>query len=341
MVDFGEGNNSFTAEKNSSVSVWDEASLKFGSGNDTIKLTDCDDVDFDDGGFYTGNGNDVFTAHNVKDMDGVLNMGGGNDVLKLTGSTYFETEIFDMGDGNDSVHINKGSLLAIDMMDEDLRYGGITFGAGNDTLVLDGMLKLTNMSDFSHGNFDMLTGLENISGSGQLVLENIQQLDSALVDDLIEAGITIVQVPNVWAFYDDGRPENSDDTMKTARTVLYDSDYAVWLNGGNWGDGSNCPTDTVDWFRLDIGGSSDITTKHKLFLNDPYVWHDGFVKLDVYDRNGSFVKNISPEDYSRYSDAMIDLKEFGNGTFYLKFSIEGGNCGAMNFGVSTESEWYD
>ena len=273
-------------------------------------------------------------------------MGAGNDTVNITGNTFWSSGYLNMGDGDDTVCIGKGSVLELDGMDDDNDgMSGINFGAGNDTLVLDGLLKLSYSEYYSNSQFSMLSGLEKVSGSGQLAVDDINLLDSVLVDDLIEAGITVAQIPNIWAYYAGGRPENSDDTLASASEVAYNEDHDVWLNGMNWGDWANCPIDTVDWFRLDIGGSSDITTKHTLFVDNAYSWLAGAIKLDVYNQDGTFLKNISPDEYSHMSDygmgAAVDLKEFGNGTYYLKFSVQSSNCGAVCFGVGTESEWYD
>ena len=72
----------------------------------------------------------------------------------------------------DTLHIEAGAELREDDFD---------FGAGNDTLIIDGIFYL--------GGEEPVKNLENISGSGEVVIYN--DIDEDVAEKFRNAGITV------------------------------------------------------------------------------------------------------------------------------------------------------
>ena len=196
-IDFGSGGNtveiknggffsteSYFSDSDNNYENWwnriDEnggiSRITFGSGADKIiisgKSAVTENGDEDDWGcmesfeIVTGGGNDEITLKKggtiflMSCVDDSYNMQGGNIL---------------MGDGDDTFKLEAGSMAEF--------MGVLDCGAGNDTLIIDGTLKI--FSDYA------FTDIENISGSGRVIIVSPYVSDD-FISRLKSCGIEVI-----------------------------------------------------------------------------------------------------------------------------------------------------
>jgi hypothetical protein len=316
-LDFGAGNNTLTVNKGSYFEIDD--GLSAGSGNDTVKV--------------------VGAGFEVNDN---CDLAAGNDKFIVTGNGEAILPYLNTGAGDDVIQIDAGSVIKFDY-DEDSSKYGLNMGDGNDTLILNGKMILDYNTYYGNPKSkDWFAGIEKISGTGSVYVETGVDYPKYINDSVIEkfenAGIEVHYAPNAWAYSGN---ENKDDTLGNATVVKYDWEYDVWVNGSPiWEDAA---IDRVDWFQLNIGGDSGISTQDTLFVCNGYVM-GGIINLDVCDKNGNVIKKVDGSvlnESNNFCAPVLDLNALGNGTYYLKFSMEADsmNCGAVDFAVCNRKEW--
>ena len=88
--------------------------------------------------------------------------------------------MIDFGDGDDTLEIDEGAALSAHELN---------FGSGNDTLVLNGLLQINR----SNQSEDILSGLENVSGNGQLwIAGGLDGISEDTLGKFEAAGIEVV-----------------------------------------------------------------------------------------------------------------------------------------------------
>ena len=171
--------------------------ITFGSGNDTIKLAGKKpfsyDYDADNFGVIStfeidmGAGNDVIDLSsggwitlcgtvdsNYNSHGGNILLGDGNDSLIMrAGSAIDAYGVIDFGSGDDKFTVAAGADIALG--------GQLDFGEGNDSITIDGKLTVWGYENFA--------GLENISGSGEIVIRGLVEDD--LVKKFEDAGLKV------------------------------------------------------------------------------------------------------------------------------------------------------
>ena len=150
-------------------------------------------------------------AKNLANVNKVTVTKGYSEINQFTGTT-----------GNDTVTLNKGSVLAVKE--------GMVFGAGNkDTLKINGTLVLYSKN---------ITGLEKISGSGEIAVtdEVAGKLDLNF-ENLLKLGSTVENFKGKDI-------EHADNTVKNA--IVWDGaeEFNGWL-----GKAVDCE-DTVDFIKF-------------------------------------------------------------------------------------------
>ena len=113
-----------------------------------------------------------------------ISFGDGNDTLQLDGNyAYLDSSEGDgktlFGAGNDKMILSDGSVL-------ENYYGTLTldFGSGTDTMTFNGDVEV-------YADQLVITGLENITGTGSLVLNNGCTLDDETKAKFEKAGICV------------------------------------------------------------------------------------------------------------------------------------------------------
>ena len=100
--------------------------------------------------------------------------------VRWTCSGGWGDSVIDFGDGDDTLEIDEGAALSAHELD---------FGSGNDTLVLNGLLQINRSNPYD----DILSGLENVSGNGQLwIAGGLDGISQGTLDKFAAAGITVV-----------------------------------------------------------------------------------------------------------------------------------------------------
>ena len=179
------------------IAFENSAGIDFGAGNDTLDL----------GSYVCLGYSDRMVAEGFSWEDlvaGTLNFGTGNDMFRMREVSECSAKSISFGDGNDTLQLDYNAWLDLNEGD-----GKILFGAGNDKLILDDSSELeasnTLTLDFGSGTDTMtfngdvevyadqlvITGLENITGSGSLVLSYGCTLDDETKAKFEQAGITV------------------------------------------------------------------------------------------------------------------------------------------------------
>ena len=201
---FGNGKNSVQIENETYIKC---DTLQFGDGGNTVDFKTGVDLDTKDLSF--GAGNDTVNLsgrlaadHNYQESDapaminaGIIDTGSGNDLINLGKAGWISADSIMLGDGDDRINLTQGADLNIfDILDfgsgndtlhieagAELREDDFDFGAGNDTLIIDGIFYL--------GGEEPVKNLENISGSGEVVIYN--DIDEDVAEKFRNAGITV------------------------------------------------------------------------------------------------------------------------------------------------------
>ena len=338
-ISLKNGNDTVTVKENVVFEL--DGKLDMGAGNNSLTVNKGSYFDIDDG-LFAGSGNDTVKVIGAGFEVDNIDLAAGNDKFIVSGNGEAILPYLNTGAGDDVIQIDAGSVIKFDY-DEDSSKYGLNMGDGNDTLILNGKIILDYNTYYGNPKSkDWFVGIEKISGTGSVYVETGVDYPKYINDSVIEkfenAGIEVHYAPNAWAYSGN---ESKDDTLGNATVVKYDWEYDVWLNGSpSWEDAA---IDRVDWFQLNIGGDSGISTKDTLFVCNGYVM-GGIINLEVCDKNGNVIKKVDGsalKESNNYCAPVLDLNTLGNGTYYLKFSMDENswNCGAVDFSVCNRKEW--
>ena len=296
-IDMGAGDDQITVYAHSHLNA---NTVRFGKGNDRLILAENGNLDAS--GVYFGAGSDLLQIDKEADLDlqGDLNFGGGDDTLAVGKGAVLVLTGYDELDGSrENPHI-------------------VDFGTGTDSLILNGTL----IVDPAQAE---ISGLEKVSGSGQLLLcgafEEAAEEDFKLFTD---AGIDVINVQqqDIYSdkscFFTDRKTERADDTMKTAAAVTLskksgNAHQNVWLCGQQLADesvfGFADPVDYIkftmnsNWTQLDVFGQGDSS-----------------VNVELRDSRGTVLASISIVD--GISLDLTDLNLVNKATYYVKLSVD-------------------
>ena len=199
-ISLGSGDDKLiipTADDCPGIAFENGAGIDFGAGNDTLDLGS--DVCF---GYSDRMVAEGFSWEDL--VAGTLNFGTGNDMFRMREVSECSAKSISFGDGNDTLQLDHNAWLDLNEGD-----GKILFGAGNDKLILGDSSELeasnTLTLDFGSGTDTMtfngdvevyadqlvITGLENITGSGSLVLVDGCTLDDETKNKFEQSGISV------------------------------------------------------------------------------------------------------------------------------------------------------
>ena len=242
QIDLGGGNNKLTTTANSSTSI-----ISGGAGNDTVSIAGDTDA------AQLGDGNNSFTMTSTG-RTGHYYGGSGNDVLKIAGRVDAEIAL---QEGNNS-------LTVTGHVDGEQIDGEISAGAGNDTIVNSGYLK-------------MVVGV--YLGNGTNVVTN----SKTFIADLT-LGADANTVTNSGTFTGD---IDSSGTLKFTNSGTFagefDSDGALTFNN----------TGTFSATSVTGSGVADTFNNKKMLTGDVFLGagediftNNGTIDGDVFGQNG-------------------------------------------------------
>ena len=311
----GSGNDALTLNANTELVC---ASLDFGTGNDTFQLAAgakfSNTADYEktlairfgagDDKFLIGSGAGV----QIYGTEHLLDFGDGNDTMTLAKNSPVnwvndeslpdaELSRIAFGDGDDALTIDKGGLLNVNVLD---------FGDGNDSLVLNGTLQITRGS---------VAGLENVSGSGQLLLAGLGPVDPDDYRIFTDAGIDVVNLFDNTKGFTNRASEGADNELKKAVSLVkngarYERD--VWLTGETVAaqDDFGC-ADMIDYSKFTM--NRNLTTLEMDIAGD--------YSVELLNAKG---EQLAAEmDLSGYHE--LDLSDLGlvNGTaYYVRITVD-------------------
>jgi hypothetical protein len=302
----GEGNNIISVGANHHLD--EAAGIRFGNGNDTMTVhgfVGCRKI-------YLGNGTNNFTVSNdgcVEVHDGISG-GNGNDTITLSNGGKLCTNnmegMIELGAGNDTINIGAGTKLGTTLLE---------FGDGNDTLILNGVL------DFYPESEEGITGLENLSGKGTVVIHEIMGFSGkSIYDETIarfaNAGHDIINAGNAWMGPSGRAEELADNQFNSARDIGYEDELDLWLCGSS-------AARTLDY------GLCDDVDYIKFVMQDDNEWlyagfgNQGSVNLEIFSSSGTSVANFTCAS----SFAAYDISNLNPGEEYImKFSVAANVC---------------
>ncbi len=308
------GNDKLTFEKNKSRFV---NGIALGDGNDVMKIADSDNKAsydlymIDDGSekaryidFADGNDQLVVGKNNCLDAAELISFGDGDDKMEIADNAKVFTYTnkantgLTFGDGNDTLTIAKNGYL----------YGVPDFGGGNDTLKLEGALRLDSWkNDIS---------LEKVTGKGYLLLSHDENGNLSASESVIkifeDAKIKIVNTisDNVSS----PEKELADNTAAKATALTANSEgFNLWLCGEELASSVEYGmADTADFIKFTKNnetGSLEFDIEGGL---------DGIIVQRV-DAKGNEVL----AEYNNIAELgnVISLSELANGTHYFKISV--------------------
>ncbi len=189
-----------TAESLPGIAFESGAGVSFGAGNDTLDLgagihfgysskleedLGIDSLDMAAGTLDFGTGNDNFRMRSTSDVTAAaIDLGDGNDCLQMDAFSWVmfsDAGSIEFGDGNDSFVFGDGGDATLKAMGSTLT---LDFGSGTDTMTFNGDMKI-------FADQLVITGLENITGSGSLVLVDGCTLDDETKAKFEQSGITV------------------------------------------------------------------------------------------------------------------------------------------------------
>ena len=187
-----------TAESLPGIAFESGAGVSFGAGNDILDLgagihfgysskleeeLGIDSLDMAAGTLDFGTGNDNFRMRSTSDVTAAaIDLGDGNDCLQMDAFSkvmFSDAGSIEFGDGNDSLVFGDGATL--NAMGSPLT---LDFGSGTDTMTFNGDMQI-------FADQLVITGLENITGSGSLVLNYGCTLDDETKAKFEQSGITV------------------------------------------------------------------------------------------------------------------------------------------------------
>ena len=288
--------------------------IDMGSGNDEIILKADSMLELN----LIQNGNNI--------SGGQLVFGDGNDRLILEAGNEWETELccagidfgndddyceigannqvdvygaWNFGSGDDTLIIEEGSLVCLTDYRHDL-----DFGAGNDTLEINGVLSLSGGT---------ISGCENFSGSGEVVFSGMWNIDNDLEEKLLDAGINIIDGQGYSGCM--GTVAELADNDPFLATDLHDVEVGDWEDF--WLCGSSIAAesqyglaDPVDYYIFDKDYRSEAL--------EVYAYGDS-LSIEILDINGN------KTGYELMSDGNFgyksDVTTWNDGRYLIKLSV--------------------
>ena len=310
-IDLGAGNDTMTVGKTRELEA---LGIDMGSGDDKIILKADSMLEINDDG-YDSKGNLVF--------------GDGDDRLIIEAGNEWETELscknIDLGTGADYCEIGKNS--AVDVYrdwnfgsgDDELvieegalicmnGYGhNMDFGDGDDTLELNGTLSLQGGT---------ISDCENISGSGEVVFFNANQIDSDLEEKLLDAGINIVDGQGFSGCMGTASElaDNDPFTGVEINDVEYGGYKSFWLCGSTVAENSIYGlADEVDYYLFEKNSFSQ-----SLIVNINTNNSTGYEIeiLDAYGNNTNYSLMATSDSYE------ANVSSWQNGQYLIKLSVD-------------------
>ena len=200
---------------------------------------------------------------------------GIDSVQKLTIANKCAIDSYNGTDFNDTVTLNKDSVLAV--------ANGLNFGSGIDKFTINGTLILTSAIDFNN------IGLENLTGSGVIVADS-----TVYANTIMQAGskVKLVNLGNTTAGFRGEKLENADNTAKKAVTADWDAtEINVYELDGWLGKGLEIE-DTCDWIKFEAWADGEIT-------------FNGLGAADTIDVNGTIYTGNATFDIVADTDYKI------------------------------------
>ncbi len=336
-MDFGEGNNTLYIGEDYDLDAYD---VSFGSGNDAIQCLgeiECSNLSM-------GNGNNSLYFQDADFSAMAVTAGNGNDSIVLAGDTWFTVNGYSdtdtvgnlvLGAGDDRISISAESRMFT---------CGIDFGAGNDSLELNGILQVVPVYMDSNIN-----GLENVSGTGTLAIGETgyytSEWDSATesyinkwvstglsVDDTTlalfkNAGIDIVNVGESYGTFSGRAKELANNTFQTAEVISEDDEgFAAWLCGADKAASMEYGMcDDVDFYSFTKDAD-------KNYIN---FYTYGGINGQLLDSAGNVIAAFNGDEY--YYD-LLDISSLANGGKYvIMLTIDSDKCGFASISFEEEN----
>ena len=313
IIDMGAGDDSLYLGKNvnlhAEMIMSNDGFLRMGTGNDKITLgagavLECLDVDL-------GAGNDTVLLGAGSCMDSnLVNLGDGDDTVRVGKDAELGVEVF-FGAGNDKLIIDQGAFLNPWFEEID---NPLDFGAGTDTLVLNGSVMLTD--------YNRIAGLEKLEGTGTFLINEFDGYDKAQVEGLLQQGFNVINTEDGYSCVRDRQTELADNLRSGAKEIACYSDPAsAWENFWLCGKEKAASLyqgfcDDTDWFKFTMDRAYEGTLE---------VGLEG-INAELYDSDGTKICDVTDEG--------IELSTFTVGaTYYLKATISASDV--IGFGSIT------
>ncbi len=313
IIDMGAGDDSLYLGKNvtlhAEMIMSNDGFLRMGTGNDKITLgagavLECLDVDL-------GAGNDTVLLGAGSCMDSnLVNLGDGDDTVRVGKDAELGVEVF-FGAGNDKLIIDQGAFLNPWFEEID---NPLDFGAGTDTLVLNGSVMLTD--------YNRIAGLEKLEGTGTFLINEFDGYDKAQVESLLQQGFDVINTEDGYSCVRDRQTELADNLRSGAKEIAcYPDPASAWENFWLCGEEKAASLyqgfcDDTDWFKFTMDRAYEGTLE---------VGLEG-INAELYDSDGIKICDVTDEG--------IELSTFTVGaTYYLKATISASDV--IGFGSIT------
>ena len=342
-ISLGAGNDKITAANaglQMNESVIESGSVYMGSGNDTISLGA--NTDFETKLVDTGSGSDTISIHGKfaeADFD-VIKTGDGNDTITIAAGAFMENTSFDLGSGADSFTVN-GNLVLFSFGDFstsafgsgddvftigsggvvllDSYHNKLDFGPGNDSLHINGVLRLTSPEK-------AVSNVENVSGSGVVAVNLTGSPNIDWIDDLLNgSGVDIVNDMGLNGFQGKNRELNDNSIggssvqNLTSQGNIDEIDF--WLCGsGKAASIDHGFADSADFIKYTKNSADQSVEIWEINSPDYYGSPDDILNVDVFDANGNQLTGSKYDFMASVDSLEADVSSWKNGTYYLKLS---------------------
>ena len=342
-ISLGAGNDKITAANaglQMNESVIESGSVYMGSGNDTISLGA--NTDFETKLVDTGSGSDTISIHGKfaeADFD-VIKTGDGNDTITIAAGAFMENTSFDLGGGADSFTVN-GNLVLFSFGDFstsafgsgddvftigsggvvllDSYHNKLDFGSGNDSLHINGVLRLTSPEK-------AVSNVENVSGSGVVAVNLTGSPNIDWIDDLLNgSGVDIVNDMGLNGFQGKNRELNDNSIggssvqNLTSQGNIDEIDF--WLCGsGKAASIDHGFADSADFIKYTKNSADQSVEIWEINSPDYYGSPDDILNVDVFDANGNQLTGSKYDFMASVDSLEADVSSWKNGTYYLKLS---------------------
>ena len=254
IVDMGEGDNTIIVKNDSH---FETALLKFGSGNDTLKIE----------GPYAEVDMDVALKNDEEYYYGEVSFGGGDDTLSISAGGYFSAiHTIDFGDGDDTLELNGGMKFDY-------------FWAWGNEEAKETSISISGLEKIVAGDSAWITIYKDDEAEEW-------SLEQETLNRFIDAGVAVYNSFGTDKF-SGPEAELADNTRAGADE--YD-ETCFWLCGESLAaDTEYGFADTVDWIKLNKYGETVIAFE--------YFESENNVIAQLYDANGNYLETLNSERY--------------------------------------------